>query len=108
LHAHTNRSPCLLRLRLAKAAGGDAAPLCRARAALREDHHLLRTDAVADGRHSLAAVTFDNSFRLLANKLLKLTAATRGLLDCRACARGTTPRALGHVSTSGFTDAAAA
>ena len=37
-----------------------------------------------DGRHSLAAALIDNSFRLLANKLLKLTAAPQFFLNCLA------------------------
>jgi hypothetical protein len=35
----------------------------------------------AGGRRSLAAALIDNSLRLLANKLLKLAAAPRGLAD---------------------------
>jgi hypothetical protein len=72
----------------AKAAGGDPAPPCRARAALRVDHGFQRTAPCAGGHRALAAVTFDNSFRLLANKLLQLTAASFPLLSTPPLARG--------------------
>jgi hypothetical protein len=87
------RSPRLAGLREPRLPAGSSTLLCRARATLRHRHDARWTDARDDCRSSLAAVTFGTSFRLLANKLLKLTAATLGFLRGRACARGTTPRA---------------
>ena len=75
----------------AKAATGGPASPCRARAVLRVEHGLQRTEPSAGGRSSLAAALIDNSFRLLANKLLQLAAAPCRDRTLPPLARGDVP-----------------